>query len=147
MERLLLVFCLIIFPQIHSTSGDGGGPQDDPKTLGNPPLSKLVADTISILKRSHESYWEKIKTIVHEMQSQFSPPNLDFRGSEEAKAEIENGAGGKMKEAAGKSFESCKETVEESAKSAAEVVGHAVHETAQVVKEGMIDAEHHHDEL
>ncbi|KAF5751834.1 hypothetical protein HS088_TW02G00853 [Tripterygium wilfordii] len=67
-----------------------------------------------------------MKTIVHEKQLQFSPPTLDFRGSEEAKPDIENGAGGRMKEAAEKSFESCKETVEESAKSAVEVVWHTV---------------------
>lgn len=91
-----------------------------------PRLSKLLTDTVSLLKKSHESSWEKIKTVIHDLQMQFSPPNLDFRG----KGEHEG-----VKEAVEKSFDKSKESVEGTAKSAAEFVGETIHKTKEKVKD------------
>ncbi|XP_050129464.1 uncharacterized protein LOC126606040 [Malus sylvestris] len=99
----------------------------------------MLYDTISVLQKSHQNAWDKVKTIINDMQLQFSPPNLDFRGGDEANARgsegDDQGMGGKVKEAAQKSFETSKHTVEESAKSAGEAVGGTVHKTAEKVKE------------
>ncbi|XVF61775.1 hypothetical protein PTKIN_Ptkin08bG0157600 [Pterospermum kingtungense] len=110
---------------------------------GRPPLLQVVSNTISLLKKSHKSSWEKIKTIVHEFQLQFTPPNLDFRGTATAKDGVSDNVGENMKEAAKKSIGTSKVTVEETAKSAAE----AVHKTAEKVKESVSDNEQSHDEL
>ncbi|RXH75694.1 hypothetical protein DVH24_039393 [Malus domestica] len=124
----------------------------------------MLYDTISVLQKSHQNAWDKVKTIINDMQLQFSPPNLEgskscfdpnkrkkrkkgvcegvfisFRGGDEANAKgsegDDQGMGGKVKEAAQKSFETSKHTVEESAKSAGEAVGGTVHKTAEKVKE------------
>nr|KYP34725.1 hypothetical protein KK1_044303 [Cajanus cajan] len=91
-------------------------------------------DTISLLRKSHKSSWEKFKIVMHDMQMQFSPPNLDFRGGGY------DGAKRTLKEAVGKSFDKSKEKVEESAETAAKVVEGAFHK----VKE---NTDSDHDEL
>ncbi|GAU19709.1 hypothetical protein TSUD_78340 [Trifolium subterraneum] len=85
-------------------------------------------DTVSLLRKSHESSWEKIKTVIHDLQMQFSPPSLDFRG-------MGNVDQDGMKEAVGKSFDKSKVSVEGTAKSAAELVGDAIHKTTEKVKD------------
>ncbi|XWS41459.1 hypothetical protein CRYUN_Cryun17cG0083800 [Craigia yunnanensis] len=108
-----------------------------------PSFFQVVSSTISLLKKSHKSSWEKIKTIIYEFQLQFTPPNLDFRGTGTAKASDSDSVGENMKEAVKKSVGASKVTVEETAKSAAE----AVHKTAEKVKESVSDNEESHDEL
>ncbi|XP_057421180.1 uncharacterized protein LOC130715144 [Lotus japonicus] len=125
-----LLFCILIILQFQLATLDEGGQnvaqdQDHPE---KPLLSKVLLDTISLLRKSHKSSWEKIKTVIHDLQMQFSPPNLDFRGGGETEHDV--------KEAVGKSFDRSKETVEETAKSAANVVGEAIHKTTEKVKEG-----------
>lgn len=62
---------------------------------------------------------------------------FSFRGSN--KAEV--GAGGNMKNAIGKSFDTSKETVEGTAKSAAEVAGKTMDVTAKKVQESVSEEE------
>ncbi|GAV58072.1 LOW QUALITY PROTEIN: hypothetical protein CFOL_v3_01608, partial [Cephalotus follicularis] len=139
------LFCYIIFShQIVLSVGDGG--QDIAQnTEGKPSFAEIVTDTIKLLKKSHKSSWDKVKTIIHEMQ-QFFPPNIDFRSAEEAHAGV--GAGGKMKAAVEKSFGKSEEALEASAKTAAKAVADAMHKTAE--KKDSVSVSHNiepHDEL
>ncbi|KAJ9170289.1 hypothetical protein P3X46_018409 [Hevea brasiliensis] len=142
MNKWFLFLFIILSLQFLFVIGDAGQ-----KIANNrqekPPFAKMVLDTLTTLKKSHQTSWEKIKAIVHRIQLQFFPPNLDFRVADE----VESQGGGKMKEAAGKSFEVSKTTAKESAKSAANVVGEAV----QKVKDKLSDEEekksHTHEEL
>ncbi|KAM1161106.1 hypothetical protein ACFX13_000278 [Malus domestica] len=99
----------------------------------------MLYDTISVLQKSHQNAWDKVKTIINDMQLQFSPPNLDFRGRDKANAKgsegDDQGMREKVKEAAQKSFKTSKQTVEESAISAGEAVRETVHKTEEKVKE------------
>jgi len=73
----LLFSILTILQFQHVTPADEGGQnvaQDSPE---KPRLYKLLIDTVSLLRKSHESSWEKIKTVIHDLQMQFSPPNLE----------------------------------------------------------------------
>ncbi|XVF17127.1 hypothetical protein REPUB_Repub10bG0092600 [Reevesia pubescens] len=108
-----------------------------------PSFFHTISSTLSLLKKSHKSYWEKIRTIIHDFQLQFTPPNLDFRSTGTAKASLEE----KMKEAVKKSFGTSKLTVEETAKSAAEAAGEAIHKTSKKIKGSVSDKEESHDEL
>ncbi|KAK6258978.1 hypothetical protein QQP08_002312 [Theobroma cacao] len=112
-----------------------------------PSLFQVVSSTISMLKKSHKSSWEKIKTIIHDFQLQFTPPNLDFRGTGTATASGSDSVGENMKEAVKKSIGTSKVTVEETAKSAAEIAEGAVHKTKEKVKEIVSDKEESQDEL
>ncbi|KAI4345170.1 hypothetical protein L6164_012320 [Bauhinia variegata] len=126
------LFCILAVLQLPSTAGEGGQnvAQNQPE---KPFLSKILLDTVSLLKNSHKNSWEKIKTVVHDLQMQFSPPNLDFRSANKAEPGHGGGDDGvkeKVTEAAGKSFDKSKEAVEDSAKSAAKVVEEVVQKTA-----------------
>ncbi|XP_009345350.2 uncharacterized protein LOC103937164 isoform X1 [Pyrus x bretschneideri] len=85
------------------------------------------------------TYLDKSKTLFNQIRAYFFPPNLDFRGSM-GNIELEpgssggDGAGGKVTEVVGKSFGKSKETVEDSAKSAAKIVGERVQKTKEKVK-------------
>ena len=122
---LFSIFFILQFQCVISDEGGQNVAQDGPE---KPLLHKIFMDTVSLLKKSRESSMEKIKTVIHDLQMQFSPPNLDFRGM--GKTEHDG-----MKEAVGKSFEKSKESVEESAKSAAEFVGEAIHKKTNKEKE------------
>ncbi|KAK4264841.1 hypothetical protein QN277_025965 [Acacia crassicarpa] len=126
---LFLLFFLVVVLQSQIAVQQQGGAgnravQEEPQY---PLFHKYVVDTVSLLKRSHKSSWEKVKTVIHDFQMRFSPPNVDFRRATEDQSEP-------IREAAEKSFQKSTETVKESAKSAAEMVGEAVHKTAQKVK-------------
>ncbi|KAJ7956920.1 Transmembrane protein [Quillaja saponaria] len=135
--KLFLFLFIIVTFQSHSAVGEGGQLDAQIEPV-QPSIIKLVTNTISTLKRSHQSYWGKVKTIINGMQMQFSPPNLDFRGSD--KADSGDGVGGEgtrgtMKKAAEKSFGASKETVEGFAKSTAKVVGEAINKATEKVNE------------
>ncbi|XP_050241088.1 uncharacterized protein LOC126689982 [Quercus robur] len=132
---LFLFWFIFIALQILPTIGEGGQHYAQNQEE-KPSIAKIVTDAISIMKESHESSWNKIKAIIKQVHLQISPPNLDFRGKDEANPEDSN-AGGKMKEAAENSFGTSKHTVEESAKSAAKVVGEAMHKKKEKVKESL----------
>ncbi|KAJ0041044.1 hypothetical protein Pint_26958 [Pistacia integerrima] len=125
-----LLWSLILSHQNRFVAGDGQGGAGDTSTIQEekPSLAKTLTDSISNLRKYHENSWGKAKAIIHAMQIQFFPPNVDFRGGNKANADA--GAGEKVKEAAKKSTSKSKMAVEESAKSAAE----AVHKTAEKVK-------------
>ncbi|XP_058751079.1 uncharacterized protein LOC131624108 [Vicia villosa] len=131
-----LLFTILIILQFQQVTPNEGG-QNVAQDYPERPLLKLLVDTISLLRKSQESSWEKIKTVIHDLQMQFSPPNLDFRGV---------GKGG-LKEAVGKSFDISIESVEETAKSAAEFFGEAIHRRAEKVKENADSDKDTKDEL
>ncbi|RZB96879.1 hypothetical protein D0Y65_020535, partial [Glycine soja] len=85
--------------------------------------------------KSHQSSWEKIKIVIHDLQMQFSPPNLDFRGTGWVGDREYDGVKRTFREAVEKNFGKSKETVEESAETAAKVVEEAIHKTTEKVKE------------
>ncbi|GLT68908.1 hypothetical protein SLA2020_411010 [Shorea laevis] len=136
---LFLLCFIILFPQILSVADEGGHPAAEPPP---PTFHRIVSHTIALLRKSHKSSWEKIKSIINDMQLEFFPPNLDFRVKD--KDERGNGVGGRMKEAVKKSVGTGKATVEESAKFA----GEATHKTVEKVKESVFDREEEsHDDL
>ncbi|CAI0541149.1 unnamed protein product [Linum tenue] len=95
-------------------------------------LTKMASDTVSVLKASYRSSWDKVKNVIHDIQLQFSPPNLDFR-SEDPKV----GSGAttdRVIGAAEKSVEVGKHAVEETAEVAAKVVETTMQMTTDKVK-------------
>ncbi|ONI01979.1 hypothetical protein PRUPE_6G170400 [Prunus persica] len=149
---LFLFWFIIVSLQIPSTIGEGQQQveknEQEQTTFGKTMQDtvNVLYDTISVLQKSHQNAWDKVKTIISEMQLQFSPPNLDFRGADEADGKGSTGGvgmGAKLKEAAHKSFETGKHTVEESAKSAGAAVGETMHKTAEKVKERVSHEEPH----
>ncbi|XP_019463568.1 PREDICTED: uncharacterized protein LOC109362312 isoform X2 [Lupinus angustifolius] len=127
---LFLLFCIVFILQFHPATLDEGSQNFEQNHPEKPRFPKILMDTISLLKKSQESSWDKLKTVIHDLQMQFSPPNLE--GGREGGSD---GTKGKMKEAVEKSFERSKETVEGSAKLAAKVVGEAFHKTTETMKE------------
>ncbi|XP_056864411.1 uncharacterized protein LOC108855468 isoform X2 [Raphanus sativus] len=93
-----------------------------------PPEDKTATVWLTRVKRSGNDYWSKLKETLCRGHSHFFPPNIE--GKDDA---VEIGAGEKMKEAVTRSFEYSKDTVEEAARSAAEVACDA----AEAVKEKM----------
>ncbi|KAI7997248.1 hypothetical protein LOK49_LG10G01558 [Camellia lanceoleosa] len=143
----LCIFWLITLShEIVTTVGDGHQSNVEDKEQ-KPSATEVVRDIYALITRSTVSSWDKVKSFINEMQTQFVPPDLDFRKRYGDK--FESGGGGeKMKEAAQKSFETSKVTVEESAKSAAKVMGEAMHKTTKKVRETVSDADNDsHDEL
>ncbi|KAG4391442.1 hypothetical protein JHK82_013334 [Glycine max] len=127
-----LLFCVLIILQFQRATPDHekGGQNVAQGHPEKPLLSKMLMDTVSLLRKSHQSSWEKIKTVIHDLQMQFSPPNLEGTGWVEY-----DGSKGTFKEAVEKIFGKSKETVEESAEGAAKVVEEAIHKTTEKVKE------------
>ncbi|KAJ6996698.1 hypothetical protein D5086_010296 [Populus alba] len=148
-ERITISFVLlfvVLSSQIPSVAGDGDHVsremQEEP-----PYLTRIVTDQISLLKRSCGHSWDKVKIIIHDLQIQFFPPNLDFRSADQ---ESENGGGEKMKKVVEKCIRTSKRTAEISAESAAEVMVEAMHRAAEKVKNSLSnsdDQESRHDEL
>ncbi|KAG2716471.1 hypothetical protein I3760_03G127900 [Carya illinoinensis] len=151
---LFLFWFIIVSQQILPTIGgeqhhDYAQNQEEKRPSS---FAKMVKDTISILKQSHQRSWSKVKAIIKEKEFHIFPPNLDFRAADEANSDEDrvggiNSASGKMKDAAQKSFKTSKNTVEETAKSAAEVVGVTMHKTAGKVKEDLSDKDESEAEL
>ncbi|KAE8731908.1 Detected protein of unknown function [Hibiscus syriacus] len=90
-------------------------------------MFQLLSNTLPLLKKSHKSYWEKMKAIVHELQLHFTPPSLEGTGKGPAAAV---GAGEKVKEAVKDSIGTSEAIAKETAKSAAE----AIHRTTEKLK-------------
>ncbi|KAF3496367.1 hypothetical protein DY000_02057531 [Brassica cretica] len=95
-----------------------------------PPEDKTSTVWLSRIKQSGNDYWAKLKESLGRGHARFFPPNIDFRGKDDASM----GAGGKMKEAVTRSFEHSKDTVEEAARSAAEVTCDAAEAVKEKVK-------------
>jgi len=76
--QFFLLFSILVILQFqHVTPADEGGQNVAKDSPEKPRLSKLLIDTVSLLRKSHESSWEKIKNVIHDLQMQFSPPNLE----------------------------------------------------------------------
>jgi hypothetical protein len=71
---LFSIFIILQFQHVISDEGGQNVAQDYPE---KPLFSKILLDTVSLLRKSHESSWEKIKTVIHDLQMQFSPPSLE----------------------------------------------------------------------
>ncbi|XP_047155026.1 uncharacterized protein LOC124826281 [Vigna umbellata] len=131
---LFLLFCALF--QFQPATLDEVGVQSDAQ---KPLFSKVLMDTVSLLRKSHKSSWDKIKTVIKDLQMQFSPPSLDFRsgggrvGVEDPKETL--------KEAFKKSIDKSKETFEESAKSTGKAVETAVRKTTTEHKKTTHDSE------
>ncbi|XP_022950287.1 uncharacterized protein LOC111453420 [Cucurbita moschata] len=137
-SRLLLLFFILMLHVASCFAEPNKAPE-------RPSFGNFIQETVAILKKSHPSPWDKVKCLIHQMQLQFFPPNLDFRSSDEAKGVVDE-----VKEAVEKSFGASKDAVSESARSAAKVMEEAVDK----VKENLVDKDkdkdkdkHSHDEL
>ncbi|KAJ0266960.1 hypothetical protein HA466_0008650 [Hirschfeldia incana] len=109
-----------------------------------PPEDKTTTAWFSRIKQSGNDYWAKLKESLGRGHARSFPPNIDFRGKDDASM----GAGGKMKEAVTRSFEHSKGTVEEVARSAAEVACDAAEAVKGKVKRSFSGSEttqHHSD--
>ncbi|CAH2037291.1 unnamed protein product [Thlaspi arvense] len=95
-----------------------------------PAEDKTTTVWLSKIKQSGNNYWGKLKETLGRGHSRFFPPNIDFRGKDDPAM----GAGEKMKEAVTRSFEHSKGTVEEAARSAAEVACDAAEAVKEKVK-------------
>ncbi|KAF2617150.1 hypothetical protein F2Q68_00042250 [Brassica cretica] len=102
-----------------------------------PPEDKTSTVWLSRIKQSGNDYWAKLKESLGRGHARFFPPNIDFRGKDDASM----GAGGKMKEAVTRSFEHSKDTVEEAARSAAEVTCDAAEAVKEKVKRSFSGSE------
>ncbi|XP_057740229.1 uncharacterized protein LOC130957385 [Arachis stenosperma] len=120
-----LFFSALLILQVNAKDDVQNQPQENPSSL-----SKILTDTISLLKTSQETSWEKIKTVIHEMRKQFSPSSLEGVGETETELGT-GGVKGTINDAITKNLEKSKETVVESAKSAANVAKEAVHNTGE----------------
>lgn len=74
---LFLLFCIMVLLQFEPAFQDAGQQNVAQNEPEHPFLPKFLMDSISVFKRSHKSSWEKIKAVVHDLQTQFSPPNLE----------------------------------------------------------------------
>ncbi|XP_059624422.1 uncharacterized protein LOC132267303 [Cornus florida] len=133
---LFLFWFIIISHGITSTVADAAAQNKDEKP---PSASEMIREMYSLITKSSITYWDRLKSLINQAQTQLFPPNLDFRGRD--------GTGGRVKDAAEKSLKTSKVTVEESANSAGKAVGEAVHKTAEKVKESMADTDGSHAEL
>ncbi|MBA0561116.1 hypothetical protein Golob_017968, partial [Gossypium lobatum] len=70
----LLVWFIFVSHQIVSVVCETGQYIDDEEEKTS--FFHVVSSTISSLKKSHLSSWEKIKTLLHGLQLKFTPPNL-----------------------------------------------------------------------
>ncbi|CAN1833560.1 hypothetical protein LINPERHAP1_LOCUS33817 [Linum perenne] len=136
-STLQLIAALVLLLLAVACNGDNGGQQQQKTTSS---LTKMASDTVSVLKNSYRSSWGKVKTIIRDMQLQFSPPNL-----EDAKAGGD-AAKDKVIGAAEKSVEVSKSAVEDTAQSAAKAVETTVQKTAEKVK-GSTGDKSSHEEL
>lgn len=82
---LFLFWFIIVSLQIPSTIGEGqqqvekNENEQEQTTFGKTlqDTVNVLYDTISVLQKSHQNAWDKVKTIISDMQLQFSPPNLE----------------------------------------------------------------------
>lgn len=110
-------------------------------------ISDRFRDMYSLVTSTSMSSWQKLKSVVNDVQRQYFPPNLDFRPKVEEEID-EEGAKEWMKEAVKKSLGSSKSTVEKSAKSAASAVENVVHKTKEKVSKQQCTGDAcTHDEL
>ncbi|AAF99848.1 Unknown protein [Arabidopsis thaliana] len=121
--NLLCIFSIFFFLFVLSVNVSA----DVDSERAVPSEDKTTTVWLTKIKRSGKNYWAKVRETLDRGQSHFFPPNTYFTGKNDAPM----GAGENMKEAATRSFEHSKATVEEAARSAAEVVS----DTAEAVKE------------
>ncbi|CAN4106477.1 unnamed protein product [Withania somnifera] len=130
---ILVLFCLItISSEIIHTAGDQKNVQDKQKDQSS---TQILEEAYSMLVTSSMRSWDMVKSYINQLQLKYFPPNVDFRSKDDGKAN--GGAGERITDATRKSFKKSKETVEGSAKYAAEAMEQKVHKTAEKVKDRM----------
>ncbi|CAE5957697.1 unnamed protein product [Arabidopsis arenosa] len=122
--NLLCIFSIFFFLFVLSVNVSA---DDVDSQRAVPSEDKTTTVWLTKIKRSGKDYWAKLRETLDRGQSHFFPPNTYFTGKNDAPM----GTGENMKEAATRSFENSKATVEEAARSAAE----AVSDTTEAVKE------------
>ncbi|KAL3524704.1 hypothetical protein ACH5RR_013076 [Cinchona calisaya] len=134
---IIFFFSLALSLGIVSATEDHNAQNTVQEMHEEPSAKGLVQNSYFLLTKSSKMYWEGIKSVFNQLQISLFPPDIESISAPSANSHAEghNVAGAKMKEAAEKSFQTTKVAVEESAKSAAKVVGEAVHKTTEKVKE------------
>ncbi|KAG2259562.1 hypothetical protein Bca4012_055705 [Brassica carinata] len=130
-SQLLCIFLVIFFVLSVNVASDEGYERPVP------PEDKTTTVWFSRIKQSGNDYWAKLKESLGRGHARFFPPNIDFRGKRDASM----GAGETMKEAVTRSFEHSKDTVEEAARSAAEVACDAAEAVKEKVKRSFSGSE------
>ncbi|XP_010459237.1 PREDICTED: uncharacterized protein LOC104740369 [Camelina sativa] len=118
---ILSIFFILFVLSVHVSA------DVDSHMRGVPSEDKTTTVWLTKIRSTGKNYWAKLRETLDRGQSHFFPPNTYFTGKNDAPM----GAGENMKEAATRSFENSKATVEEAARSAAEVVS----DSAEAVKE------------
>lgn len=71
-SRLQLVVVFILM--VHVASCFAEEPHKAPE---RPSFGNFIHQSVAIFKKSHLSPWDKMKSLLHQMQLQFFPPNLE----------------------------------------------------------------------
>ncbi|XP_058096590.1 uncharacterized protein LOC131242157 [Magnolia sinica] len=120
--KILLLSVFIFSTLILSTVGKGGS-NDEKLEKHEPNPAERAIGTVP-----PANPWMKISSWMQTSWMNFRSPNTEVDKGDPARA------GGVMEDAVTKSFETCKETVENAAEFAARATGEAVHKTAEKVK-------------
>lgn len=76
----IIIFCpqLGLSNEINvADNGDGGQNNVDTNKDEKPSILAMVTDTFGLLSRSQISSWDKLKSLLNQLQLHFSPPNLE----------------------------------------------------------------------
>ncbi|GAB4847682.1 hypothetical protein Ancab_026744 [Ancistrocladus abbreviatus] len=144
---LILCFILLYILILSLASDDNGGSQN-PEIKQS--LGQRITSTATELGKSSLSSWNKLKSLVYRAQKNFFPPTLDFRSRDELPSSVDGEPGGtkeRVKSAAEKSLETSEAAFEETAESAATVVGNVMHKTKEKVKDKLSKGREAKEEL
>ncbi|XP_050224129.1 uncharacterized protein LOC126673859 [Mercurialis annua] len=136
---LLIVYCLA-FPAAGDEARRNNEDQGEIKRSRAAVFSEMVMNKLNPFSASSSpvdrdassggtsvTFWDRVKTMIHRVESHFHPPNLDFRGGGED-------GGEKVKEAVAESLGKTKATMEDSAKSAAKLATETLHKAKDNLK-------------
>ncbi|XP_039007978.1 uncharacterized protein LOC120135873 [Hibiscus syriacus] len=119
---------VVVWHQISSVVCEGAEQLNN--EYNKPSFFQLLSTSVDLLKRSHQTFSHKFKSLIHQFQLRFTPPNIDFRSSGIEKGEESESVRENMKEAMKKSNRTSEATLQGAARTAAK----SVHKTADKVK-------------
>lgn len=138
---VILVLLVLVF--LSNVNGDSVNDEDQSKKSALwvwQRLRSAYSMYSSVFPTSIGQYWHMVKAIVNHTYAYFFPPNIDFRRGDEGQAVVDNnGAGDKVKEALAKSLGTSKATLEDAAKSAADMAGETIEKAKVKVKRSLSD--------
>lgn len=70
--RLLLVFFILMLHVASFFAEESANTAPERPSFGN-----FIQETVAVWKKSHQTSWGKMKSLMHQMQLQFFPPNLE----------------------------------------------------------------------